>query len=147
MERRSADETDLLSKFTLMVRETMKRFYSICYMIGLAGDVVGILFALYTTSCSERFSGLFAIILTPFTMAFACAMLAYFKLPTEERPKPTRTWTVIHHPFSQFATLLAINVLLMLPEDQANSHVILYIAGGYIGVLLILYIWYFKSKH
>ena len=46
----------------------MKRFYSICYMIGLTGDVVGMLFALYTTSCSDRFRSLFAMILTPFTV-------------------------------------------------------------------------------
>lgn len=124
----------------------MKRFYSICYMIGLTGDVVGMLFALYTTSCSDRFRSLFAMILAPFTVVFACAILISFKLPAEERPKPTRTWTVIQHPIGQFVTLLVINIVLMVPENQANSHIMLYITGGYVGVLLILYIWYFKSK-
>lgn len=90
---------------------------------------------------------LFSIITVPFTVIFACAIFAYFKLPMEERPKPTRTWAVVHHPIGQFATLLTINVLLILvAQNQANSHAVLIVAGGYIGVMLILYIWFFKVK-
>ena len=103
----------------------MKKIFGVCYKIGLIGEIIGLLFAIYTTSCSEQFSVLFSIIIVPFTVIFACAIFAYFKLPMEERPKPTRTWAVVHHPIGQFATLLTINVLLILvAQNQANSHVI-----------------------
>lgn len=125
----------------------MKKIFGVCYKIGLIGEIISLLFAIYTTSCSEQFSVLFSIIIVPFTVIFACAIFAYFKLPMEERPKPTRTWAVVHHPIGQFATLLTINVLLILvAQNQANSHAVLIVAGGYIGVMLILYIWFFKVK-
>lgn len=146
MERRPVGGADLLSKL-IVIGEIMKKIFGVCYKIGLIGEIIGLLFAIYTTSCSEQFSVLFSIITVPFTVIFACAIFACFKLPMEERPKPTRTWAVVHHPIGQFATLLTINVLLILvAQNQANSHAVLIVAGGYIGVMLILYIWFFKVK-
>ena len=95
MERRPVGGADLLSKL-IVIGEIMKKIFGVCYKIGLIGEIIGLLFAIYTTSCSEQFSVLFSIIIVPFTVIFACAIFAYFKLPMEERPKPTRTWAVVH---------------------------------------------------
>lgn len=54
MERRPVGGADLLSKL-IVIGEIMKKIFGVCYKIGLIGEIIGLLFAIYTTSVNFEY--------------------------------------------------------------------------------------------